>query len=263
MPLATVNEPTVVDALRGDRVSRPPTDRWTASGLRAQIDDGLFAIFGDDADGSVVTISPKDFRDHQDAVASSELALARGVLVSYVLRLVVAGVGLDDPYEDALAAWRSTDPSRVDAVCATLDRDDLARLATDVRAHSATLLKTLGPINPLWRPRTALRVVQRLHGGRVICRDVVDLVVGSVGTERASVAIVDVTTSALGPTHERLMRYHALLHTLRTSVVPLRVAALSTATGEMWHHDVDNDTLQRGVADLLEILRSRPSQEAA
>jgi hypothetical protein len=71
------------------------------------------------------------------------------------------------------------------------------------------------------------------------------------------VALLDVTTSTLDEGEERAMRYHALVQTLRTGVVPLRTSAFSTATGELWSCDVDGELLTRSVADLLEVLRSK------
>jgi hypothetical protein len=59
----------------------------------------------------------------------------------------------------------------------------------------------------------------------------------------------------LGEGAERVMRYHALIQTLRTSTVPLRTSIFSTATGELWSTDVDAELLSRAVDDVLEALR--------
>jgi hypothetical protein len=69
------------------------------------------------------------------------------------------------------------------------------------------------------------------------------------------VALLDVTTSPLGEGAERVMRYHALVQTLRTSIVPLRTSMFSTATGELWSANVDDELLSRAVGDVLETLR--------
>jgi hypothetical protein len=90
----------------------------------------------------------------------------------------------------------------------------------------------------------------------VVLRDVVDLMVGTTRSERASVALLDVTTSTLGVGEERAMRYHALVQTLRTGVVPLRTSAFSTATGELWSSDVDDDLLNRSLSDVLDVITS-------
>jgi hypothetical protein len=94
-------------------------------------------------------------------------------------------------------------------------------LATDVdrplRDHDAIARAAL----QRWMPRTSLRAYQRLAGGNVVLRDVVDLMVGTTASVEASVVLLDVTTSPLGESAERVMRYHALVQTLRTSVAPL------------------------------------------
>jgi hypothetical protein len=87
-----------------------------------------------------------------------------------------------------------------------------------------------------------------------VLRDVVDLMVGTTTGEVASVALLDVTTSPLGEGAERVMRYHALVQTLRTSIAPLRTSMFSTATGELWSTDVNDELLQRSVADVLRSL---------
>jgi hypothetical protein len=85
-------------------------------------------------------------------------------------------------------------------------------------------------------------------------RDVVDLMVGTTVSDVASVALFDVTTSPLGEGAERTMRYHALVQTLRSGVVPLRTSSFSTATGEMWSLDVDAELLTRSTHEVLETL---------
>jgi hypothetical protein len=70
----------------------------------------------------------------------------------------------------------------------------------------------------------------------------------------ASVVLLDVTTSPLGEGAERAMRYHALVETLRTSIVPLRTSAFSTATGDLWALDVDHELLSRSANEVLEVI---------
>jgi hypothetical protein len=50
------------------------------------------------------------------------------------------------------------------------------------------------------------------------------------------------------------MRYHALVQTLRSGVVPLRTSAFSTATGELWTLDVDGELLTRSAGEVLSAL---------
>jgi hypothetical protein len=63
-----------------------------------------------------------------------------------------------------------------------------------------------------------------------------------------------VTTSALDEGAERVMRYHALVQTLRTSIVPLRTSMFSTATGELWSSDVDDEMLTRSLGEVLDLI---------
>jgi hypothetical protein len=66
--------------------------------------------------------------------------------------------------------------------------------------------------------------------------------------------LLDVTTAPLDEGAERVMRYHALVQTLRTSIVPLRTSMFSTATGELWSSDVSDETLSRALGDVLDVI---------
>jgi hypothetical protein len=79
--------------------------------------------------------------------------------------------------------------------------------------------------------------------------------VGTIASERASVALLDLTSSALGVSAEKAMRYHALVQTLRTGVAPLRTASFSSATGELWVLEVTSTLLQQSVRDVLDVLK--------
>ncbi len=101
-----------------------------------------------------------------------------------------------------------------------------------------------------------MRAYQRLAGGSVILRDVVDLMVGTTSSDAASVVLLDVTTSTLDEGAERVMRYHALVQTLRTGTVPLRTSIFSTGTGELWCAPVDAELLLRSAHDVLDAVRA-------
>ena len=172
-----------------------------------------------------------------------------------LFRLIVAQMHVENPYDDALCAWRGERPQdELLGAVDHLDADQAARLRADVDAHFATLAQRLGPIASNWWPRTSQHARQMLGGGNVRLNDVVDLVVGSTLSDLASVALVDVTTSPLGVGAERVMRFHALVQTLRTSVVPLRTSMISSATGELWSLDVDAELLMRAATDLVDTL---------
>lgn len=258
-------EPTpelVTDVLRGDRARRPQRDDTAAAGLRALLEDHAFAVVGNRALTDTITISSAHVNAAANLAetASSPLGRARGVLVAMAFRLLVAQVHVDDPYDDAMIAWRSERPhDQLLEELAHLDEDQRARLTADVASHVTTLTRVLGTIPSSWRPRTSQRVRQTFAGGRVCLRDVFDLVVGSTHLGVANVALLDITTSPLGPGSERTMRYHALMQTLRSSVVPLRTSILSSATGELWTLDVDHELLIRSVEDVAAVLGRRPS----
>lgn len=244
---------SIVSSLRGEPSSRPVADTTSAAGLRAQLEDGLFEILGSAVPPQPLIIRATSLGQAATTnISQSPLGQIRGVLVSQLLRLLSVGAVITSPYEEALCAWKSeVSSSELFDHLARLDSDERARLRTDVTAHFVTLQRALGPIPARWLPRTSVRTAQRLCGGNVLLRDVVDLMVGSTTTPHASVALLDVTTSPLGVSSERTMRYHALMQTLRSNVMPLRTCTFSTATGETWIHDVDYAMLSRSAEEVL------------
>jgi hypothetical protein len=250
--------PSVVDALRGERLARPRVDRTSAGGLRALLEDGIFDVMGTNRPASPLVIRAASLRQPPltTDLAHSPLGRLRGVLVVELLRLLSVGVQVDDPFGDAISAWKSqTRSGELTEALARLDNEELARLATDVDAHFVTLRRALGVVPGRWLPRSTVRVSQRLGGGDVVVRDTVDLMFGTTTGKVASVTLLDVTSSPLGEGAERAMRYHALVQTLRTATVPLRTAAFSTATGELWIHDVDFDLLARSASEVIETIQ--------
>ena len=256
-----LDSPTnVVEALRGDRSTRPLIDIASASGLRSLLDDGIFEVIGDQRLSQPLTLRTSSL--HQ-RFATTDLVMSRtgrirGILIAQLLRLLSVGMSIEHPFDDALTAWRSE--VRANELVEQLDRldnEERARLVTDLDAHYVTLSRALGEIPAHWMPRSAVRVIQRLSGGNVVLRDVIDLMIGTPTSEVASVALFDVTTSPLGEGAERSMRYHALMETLRSSVMPLRTCTFSSATGEIWVCDVDYELLARSVEDVLASLRDQ------
>lgn len=249
---------SVMDVLRGERDARPSANTTAASGLRALLEDGIFEQLGATPRDVPLTIRASSLRQrvHTSDLSLSRLAQVRGLLVTQALRLLSVGLELDNAFNEALLAWRAdVGVNELTSYVDQLEADEWARLATDVTAHCVTLKRSLGPLSSKWLPRTSLRAYQRLAGGNVLLRDVVDLMVGTTTSGDASVALLDVTTSPLGEGAERVMRYHALIQTLRTSTVPLRTSMFSTATGELWSANVDDELLNRAVGDVLEALR--------
>ena len=248
---------SVVEALRGERTTRPRLDTASASGLRAELEDGIFALFGASLSRETITVRASSLH-HSPRTADLSLArtgLLRGVLVSQLLRLACVGVTVEHAFDDAVDALRAEGRSPDLLVeLERLDNEERARLATDVSAHAVTLSRSFGAMPAHWTPRTAVVGIQRLGAGRVVLRDVVDLVIGSSDESVASTVLFDVTTSPLGEGAERVLRYHALVHTLKTSIVPWRSAMFSTATGELWTRDVDFEMLARSVLEVLDVV---------
>lgn len=250
---------SVMDVLRGERETRPVANTRAASGLRAQLEDGIFELLGPSLRETPLTIRASSLR--QGAItfdlSLSTLALVRGILITQALRLMSVGLAVENAFDEALLAWRADVGSNdLTSYVERLESDERARLVTDVTAHCVTLKRSLGPLSSRWLPRTSLRAYQRLAGGNVVLRDVIDLMVGTTTSDETSVALLDVTTSPLGEGAERVMRYHALVQTLRTSTVPLRTSMFSTATGELWNIDVDEELLTKAVDDVLEVVRA-------
>jgi hypothetical protein len=247
----------VVDALRGDRAARPLANTTSAAGLRAQLEDGIYAILGKQNPTAPLVVRASSLRDVPPAtdLSSSALGRLRGVLLTQLLRLHCVGERIDHAFDEAVEAWRG-DGGTNDLLgrLEQMDNDERARLATDVDAHCVTMTRALGPLSSHWMPRSAVRASQRLAAGNVVLRDVVDLMIGTNAAGRSSVVLLDVTTSPLGESAERAMRYHALVETLRTSVAPWRTSAFSTATGDLWALDVDHELLARSADEVLGVI---------
>jgi hypothetical protein len=248
----------VMDAMRGERATRPPANTTAAAGLRAMLEDAIYELLGPALREVPLVVRASSLRHpaRTERPTDSPVARVRGILVVQALRLHSVGFAVHRAYDEALTAWRAeVGASELTAVVNALSDDDAALLRSEVEAHCVTLGRSLGPVATRWLPRTSQRAYQRLAGGNVVLRDVIDLMVGTTSTPVASVALLDVTTSRLDEGAERAMRYHALIQTLRTGVVPLRTSAFSTATGELWSCDVDEELLVRSTSEVLDVLR--------
>lgn len=248
-PLPT-SEDDLLGALRGTPALRPAVDRGIASGLRAWLEDGVFAALGAPSAGSV-RLSTSSIAG--SAPRGGATALLRGSLVAQLVRLHVAGVEPSDPFDDAACALEASgrDDDLVTMLC-DLDPDDHARLHAEVLAHASVLAERFPRVSPRWMPRCGVRQAIPLAGGGVQLRGIVDVALGASGGERANVCLIEVTTSVLEARHERVLAYLALLETLRTGETPLRVAAMSTADGAFVVHDVTPTLLAAAVGDVLQ-----------
>jgi hypothetical protein len=236
--------------LRGEPARRPARDERRAAGLRAELEDGLFAVLGAREPETPLIVRSATLAGPDLSDATS--ARLRGQLVAVLARLRAAGLEPVDPFADALVAWRAEAASSARAdECAALDPEGRARLRAEVVAHDRVLARALEGLPARWPVRTGSRASVRLGGGWLVLRDRVDLVIGAGGGPRAQSVLVDVTTAPPGPASERALRYHALVETLRASSAPLASATLSTATGELVRREVDDELLAGAVADVL------------
>ena len=139
---------SVLRVLRGDPATRPTVDRALAGGLRAWLEDGIYDVSkGETRERPLILRSNLETPRELVSIESSSTAQLRGVLVSYVLRLACAQFNFDDPYRDALSAWRAEESSGTLAtVYEQLGADERARLGADVNAHASTLLGHLGAV---------------------------------------------------------------------------------------------------------------------
>jgi hypothetical protein len=182
----------------------------------------------------------------------SPLASARGVLLTYVLRLVVAGAEVRHPLLDAMQAWRcDAGHSELQDVISHLSADDSARLTSEIEAHAVTLRQHLGDLSPTWQLRTNQRASIRVANDAVMLRDTIDLMIGEVSGADCRVGLLDITSSPLHEHFSDVLDYHALVQTLRTGSAPLRVAGLSTATGETLTLEVTEASLERALSNVM------------
>ena len=249
MTNSTATPLSLAARLRGTPATRPARDIVTAPGLRAQLDD-VVASRGLHPRAPLILRS-RTLRSNTVALESSPMARLRGLLVTTALTLLVHEQPLEDAFEDTMGAWCSNqaDVSLLSAFAAA-DADVQARLRADVRSHVSVLRDHLGTFASSWRPQTAVRTQVLLSGGALVLRDDIDLMVGSVTDPHAALTLLDITTAPLGERAEHTLRYHALVQTLRSGVVPLRVAMFSTATADCLVREVDPALLQRAVDDL-------------
>jgi hypothetical protein len=91
----------------------------------------------------------------------------------------------------------------------------------------------------------------------VVLGTVVNVVLGAPSVNVASICLLHVTTSSLEETTAAMLSVVALIETLRSGAQPLRVASLSTATGEVAICDVNDHVLTQGVELVVRAVRAR------
>lgn len=242
-------------------------DPGLAGGLRAWLEDGI-AGRGGRAVGSRPAAAAPGRAAGAAAWGGAAVALAAGTadsrwspssaevercLVRTVFRLVVCGVSLTRPFEDALSAC-CADP-RAEAVLRAVglqSRREGARLRARVRAAASAVARDWRPPPAAWLPRTAERIRVPLGGGRVVLCASADLVVGAPSCGAPAVRLLRVHAEPPDDRHGAERRRIALAETVRSGVPPSRVASYHVAGAELVCDDVDDALLLRAVAEVLE-----------
>jgi hypothetical protein len=221
------------------------------------LEDGLSLLSLEDTTPIVVTktMLRAVHRDGQGRPLSA--SLARGALMDALFRQYVTIGQITDPMEDGLNALE-VDPSRAEIVrfVRNLDSPALAELRAELETQSAIMTSRWPRLSPTWMPRTQERVAVPLAGGRVVLVGVIDLVVGSPSSGRASVGLVEVKSGHPRVEDRDELRFYALLETLRSGAAPFRVATFYTRTGQVDAEDVTDELLAACVTHVLVALRS-------
>jgi hypothetical protein len=173
-----------------------------------------------------------------------------GRLVHTLVRQLVMGGTLGDPWHDALDGLAASGSTDVVRRCEALEGPDRTALAERVAAHAGHLVDLLPRLAPGWMPRTDDRIAIPLAGGRVVLHGVWDLLVGVPRPGAASLCALGLTTGRPWAWERRSLHFLALLETLRSGTPPFRLALIESATGRYGAEDVREDHL-RAIASHL------------
>jgi hypothetical protein len=244
--------PDVLEVIRGQANRRAAVDPGLAGGLRAWLEDGLCTVDTDVKEPLVVTKqtirSAGRGLDHQ----SVTFAIALGALVDALFRQLVTLGRIDDPMRDGLSALEvDSRRSEVVGFVATLAEPDRLRLQDELETQAAIMVSRWPRLSPAWMPRTQDRVAIPLAGGRVVLVGVIDLVIGSPSSGRASVGLVEVKSGRQRVEDRDDLRFYALLETLRSGAPPFRIATFYTRTGQAVAEDVSDEILASAVERVL------------
>jgi hypothetical protein len=250
--------------LRGDGDHRPVVDPGLAGGLRDWLEDGLVeAVASLPAGADVVRVNKESIsrvllcEAHLVAGRTAPRAvtvdLARGSLVDALFRQWVTTGVIDDPWNDALAAFAvEGDRDGIIAFVTGLPTALRRRITDQVAEHAANIVERWPVPSPAWLPRTQERLEVPLCGGRVVLAGVVDLVLGSPAQDRASVCLVELKSGARRVEHRGDLHFYALLEALRSGAPPFRIATYYSATGELDAEPVGEDTLVSALSRVLD-----------
>ncbi len=251
----------VVLALRGQRSDRPAIDPFLAGGLRSWLEDDLSKCAESLSPETPFVLTPRSTTSQALVAVPTMLALARGALVSVLAAQRIALGEVRHPMDDALSALEA-DPYQHDVVEAihALDQDAFAQLAAEVSAHDDVLRRHLSLVPTTWFPRSNVKLTAPLAGGRLLLTARVNVVLGTPSQSVASVCFLDLTTSLLDDQVLRRLGVLSLIETLRSGAPPLRVASLSTATGDVAMLEVTDDVLAEAVTDVVTAAHQRGEQ---
>ena len=250
--------------LRGDGGPRPAVDPGLAGGLRDWLEDGLVgAVAQLPAGVDVVRVNKESLSQvlvceahhvaRKTAPRVVTVDLVRGSLVDALFRQWVTTGVVDDPWNDALAAFDvEGDRDGVMAFVAGLPAALRHRMTEEVAEHAARIVERWPVPSPAWLPRTQERLEVPLCGGRVVLSGVVDLVLGGPARDRASVCLVELKSGARRVEHRGDLHFYALLEALRSGAPPFRIATYYSATGELDAEPVGEDTLVSALSRALD-----------
>jgi hypothetical protein len=234
----------LLERLRVTGRPRPPADPELARRLRAAIEGGAgIADHASAADSPLVVTKSRLSRvlaceAHHLVTESHDraptAALACGALIDVLFRQLVTVGAFGDPFEDGLAGLGVDD--RQQELLAWIDRmpaADRVELRAEVERQAGDLLRRWPKLDARWLPRTQEPIRAGLAGGAVELSGRVDLAIGPVAEEWASVALVEVTSGVRRPEHRSDRHFYALIETLRSPAPPFLVATYYTRTGEL------------------------------
>jgi len=246
----------LLSQLRGDRSKRPAIDRGLAGGLRAWLEDELVG-FEFREPGNPLRLSPRSITTEGLRSVPGPGVLARAGLVRALLAQRVLTGEVTHAMDEALAALEAEEDTVAEHIH-NLEPDAFAQLAAEVTAHDAVLARSLQRVPGSWFPRCNQRLSISLKGGAILLSAQPSLALGPPAHEVATVCLLEVTTSVSDETTARRLGVLALLETLRSQAAPLRVASLSTATGEQTLVEVTDKLLVDAVADvIIAVMRSK------
>jgi len=163
----------VMDAMRGERATRPPANTTAAAGLRAMLEDAIYELLGPALREVPLVVRASSLRHpaRTERPTDSPVARVRGILVVQALRLHSVGFAVHRAYDEALTAWRAeVGASELTAVVNALSDDDAALLRSEVEAHCVTLGRSLGPVATRWLPHVPTRLPTPRRWQRGIAR---------------------------------------------------------------------------------------------